>query len=276
MSRCQLTIGVDVGGTFTDFFFYDLVSGRIETEKLLTNASEPEKSIVEGIRNGLNRLAARGSDIQSIIHGTTLIVNAIIERKGARTGLLTTKGFRDIIEARKEKRYDLYDLGLELPEPLVPRRFRIGITERLDQDGNTVTPLNEREVQTAVQQLQSAGIESLALCFLHSYRNPLHERTAAELIRNHFPALPVCLSSEVVPEIREYERFSTTIANAYTLPLIAKYLNSLSSRLRDIDYNREILIYYPMAALPRRKPAAPIPSGWWNRVLSEAFLARSK
>jgi N-methylhydantoinase A/oxoprolinase/acetone carboxylase beta subunit len=146
MSKAQLSIGIDVGGTFTDFFFYDSSSGRVETEKLLTSTAEPEKSIVEGIRNGLNRLGARGEDIQSIIHGTTLIVNAIIERKGARTGLLTTKGFRDIIEARKEKRYDLYDLGLELPAPLVPRRHRIGVTERLDSNGEVVTPLDESEV----------------------------------------------------------------------------------------------------------------------------------
>ena len=160
MGKPQLSIGVDVGGTFTDFFFYDFSSGRVETEKLLTSASEPEKSIAEGIRNGLNRLVARGEDIQSIIHGTTLIVNAIIERKGARTGLLTTKGFRDIIEARKEKRYDLYDLGLELPAPLVPRRYRIGVTERLDNNGEIATPLEESEVDAAVEQLKS-GREGL-------------------------------------------------------------------------------------------------------------------
>src|ERR1051325_6902479 len=187
MTKPQISIGIDVGGTFTDFFFYDLASGRFETEKLLTDASEPEKSIVQGVRNGLSRLGSRGADIQSIIHGTTLIVNAIIERKGAQTGLLTTKGFRDIIEARKEKRYDLYDLELELPTPLVRRRDRIGVTERLGSDGAAVIPLAESEVEAAVGQLKAAGIESLAVCFLHSYRNPLHEKRAAEIIREKFP-----------------------------------------------------------------------------------------
>ena len=279
MSKAQLSIGIDVGGTFTDFFFYDSSSGRVETEKLLTSTAEPEKSIVEGIRNGLNRLGARGEDIQSIIHGTTLIVNAIIERKGARTGLLTTKGFRDIIEARKEKRYDLYDLGLELPAPLVPRRHRIGVTERLDSNGEVVTPLDESEVDAAVEHLISVGVESLAVCFLHSYRNPIHEKSVAETTRNRFPSLSVCLSSEVVPEIREYERFSTTVANAYTLPLISNYLNSLTVRLKEIDYDREILIMLSHGGIAtqeisRRYPIRLVESGPVGGVFGSIKIAR--
>jgi len=242
MSNAQLSIGVDVGGTFTDFFFYDLASGRIETEKVLTSTPDPEKNIVQGIRLGLERLGATGADVQSIIHGTTLIINAIIERKGARTGLLTTGGFRDIIEARKEKRYDLYDLELELPPPLVPRRHRIGVTERITNSGEVLTALDENELLESVEHLTLSGIESLAVCFLHSYRNPLHERRASEIIKNRFPLLPVSNSSEVVPEIREYERFSTTVANAYTLPLASKYLNSLTQRLKEIAYQREVLV----------------------------------
>jgi N-methylhydantoinase A len=279
MSKPQLSIGIDVGGTFTDFFFYDVSSQRVETEKLLTSGSEPEKSIVEGIRNGLNRLGASGEDIHSIIHGTTLIVNAIIERKGARTGLLTTKGFRDIIEARKEKRYDLYDLRLELPAPLVPRRYRIGVTERLDNNGEILTSLDESEVDAAVEHLKPVGIESLAVCFLHSYRNPIHEKRAAELIRNRFPSLPVCLSSEVVPEIREYERFSTTVANAYTLPLISNYLNSLTLRLKDIDYDREILVMLSHGGIAtqeigRRYPIRLVESGPVGGVFGSIKIAR--
>jgi N-methylhydantoinase A/oxoprolinase/acetone carboxylase beta subunit len=279
MGKPQLSIGVDVGGTFTDFFFYDFSSGRVETEKLLTSASEPEKSIVEGIRNGLNRLGSIGEDIQSIIHGTTLIVNAIIERKGARTGLLTTKGFRDIIEARKEKRYDLYDLGLELPAPLVPRRYRIGVTERLDEKGDILTPLDESEVDAAVEHLTSVGVESLAVCFLHSYRNPIHEKRVAEIIRNRFPSLAVCLSSEVVPEIREYERFSTTVANAYTLPLISKYLNSLASRLKEINYDREVLVMLSHGGIStqetgRRYPIRLVESGPVGGVFGSLKIAR--
>jgi N-methylhydantoinase A len=279
MSEPQLSIGIDVGGTFTDFFFYDFPSRRVETGKLLTSASEPEKSIVEGIRNGLDRLGARGEDIQSIIHGTTLIVNAIIERKGARTGLLTTKGFRDIIEARKEKRYDLYDLGLELPAPLVARRYRLGVTERLDSGGKILTALSESEVESAAEYLKSVGIESLAVCFLHSYRNPIHEKRAAELIRNRFPLLPVSLSSEVVTEIREYERFSTTIANAYTLPLISKYLNSLSLQLKEIDYEREILVMLSHGGIAtqeigRRYPIRLVESGPVGGVFGAVKIAQ--
>jgi N-methylhydantoinase A len=279
MSEPQLSIGIDVGGTFTDFFLYDFSSRRVETGKLLTSASEPEKSIVEGIRNGLDRLGARGEDIQSIIHGTTLIVNAIIERKGARTGLLTTKGFRDIIEARKEKRYDLYDLGLELPAPLVARRYRLGVTERLDSSGKILTALSESEVESAAEYLKSVGIESLAICFLHSYRNPIHEKRAAELIRNRFPLLPVSLSSEVVPEIREYERFSTTIANAYTLPLISKYLNSLTLQLKGIDYEREILVMLSHGGIAtqeigRRYPIRLVESGPVGGVFGAVKIAQ--
>ena len=279
MGKPQLSIGVDVGGTFTDFFFYDFSSGRVETEKLLTSASEPEKSIVEGIRNGLNRLRSTGEDIQSIIHGTTLIVNAIIERKGARTGLITTKGFRDIIEARKEKRYDLYDLGLELPAPLVPRRYRIGVTERMDEKGEILTPLDESEVNAAVEHLKSVGVESLAVCFLHSYRSPIHEKRVAELIGNRFPSLAVCLSSEVVPEIREYERFSTTVANAYTLPIISKYLNSLALRLKEINYDGEILVMLSHGGIStqeigRRYPIRLVESGPVGGVFGSIKIAR--
>ena len=279
MSKAQISIGVDVGGTFTDFFFYDFSCGRFETEKLLTSASEPEKGIVEGIHTGLTRLGSGGEGIQSIIHGTTLIVNAIIERKGARTGLLTTKGFRDIIEARKEKRYDLYDLGLELPTPLVPRRHRIGVTERLDHNGEIVTRLNESEVDAAVEHLESIGIESLSICFLHSYRNPIHEKSAAELIRNRFPSLPISLSSEVVPEIREYERFSTTVANAYTLPLISKYLNSLASNLRKIEYEREVLVMLSHGGIAtqeigRKFPIRLVESGPVGGVFGAIKIAR--
>src|SRR6266550_1799519 len=279
MSKPQLSIGIDVGGTFTDFFFYDCSSGRVETEKLLTSASEPEKSIVEGIRTGLNRLDSLGEDIQSIIHGTTLIVNAIIERKGARTGLLTTKGFRDIIEARKEKRYDLYDFGLELPAPLVPRRYRIGVTERMDEKGEILTPLDESEVNAAVEHLKSVGVESLAVCFLHYYRSPIHEKRVAELIGNRFPSLAVCLSSEVVPEIREYERFSTTVANAYTLPIISKYLNSLALRLKEINYDGEILVMLSHGGIStqeigRRYPIRLVESGPVGGVFGSLKIAR--
>ena len=278
-NESKLTIGVDVGGTFTDFFFYDFATDRLSADKILTDAGAPEKTIVEGIRRGLARLSGNGENIQSIIHGTTLVVNAVIERKGAKTGLLTTKGFRDILEARKEKRYDLYDLGMELPPPLVPRRFRLGVSERLDEEGQVNIALDEADLIRAVESLRSSGVESLAICFLHSYRNPAHELRAGEIIGQRFSSLPVSLSCLVVPEIREYERFSTTVANAYTLPLVSRYLKSLSTALFDLGYKSGVFVMLSHGGIaPQRVgthfPIRMIESGPVGGVFGAIRLAR--
>ncbi len=275
----RIAIGVDVGGTFTDFFFYDFATDRLGADKILTDAANPEKTIFEGIRRGLGRFSARGENIQFIIHGTTLVVNAIIERKGAKTGLLTTKGFRDIIEARKEKRYDLYDLGMELPPPLVPRRLRLGVSERLDEEGQVKIPLDEDELIRSAESLLSSGVESLAICFLHSYRNSTHEIRAAEIIGRKFPSLPVSLSFQVVPEIREYERFSTTVANAYTLPLVSRYLKSLSTALRDLGYKSDVFVMLSHGGIAPQQVGAQFPirmieSGPAGGVFGAIRLAR--
>ena len=275
----KLTIGVDVGGTFTDFFFYDFATDHLSADKILTDAGAPEKTIVKGIRRGLARLSGSGEDIQSIIHGTTLVVNAVIERKGAKTGLLTTKGFRDILEARKEKRYDLYDLGMELPPPLVPRRFRLGVSERLDEEGQVNIALDEVDLIRAVESLQSSGVESLAICFLHSYRNPAHELRAGEIIGQRFSSLPVSLSSQVVPEIREYERFSTTVANAYILPLVSRYLKSLSTALFDLGYKSGVFVMLSHGGIAPQQvgthfPIRMIESGPVGGVFGAIRLAR--
>src|SRR6478735_6056803 len=191
-------VGLDIGGTFTDFVLYDANDRRISLYKCLTTPHDPSAAALEG----LNELAAQANiriaDIDEIVHGTTLVTNAIIERRGARLGLLTTQGFRDSLEMGTEQRYDIYDLFLSFPEPLVPRRHRLEIGERVDRQGRVVAPLDADEVRTAVRQLVDDGIEAVAVCFLHAYANPAHEQAARALIAKEFPGLFVSLSSEVV------------------------------------------------------------------------------
>src|SRR5262249_54408347 len=169
--------------------------------------------------------------ISEIVHGTTLVTNAIIERRGACLGLLTTRGFRDSLEMGTEQRYDIYDLFLGFPEPLVPRRHRLEIGERVDRDGRVVAPLDENEVRAAVRSLVDDGVEAIAICFLHAYANPAHEQAARAVIEREFPKLFVSLSCEVVAELREYPRAVTTCANAYVQPLMDRYLANFEREL---------------------------------------------
>ena len=173
------------------------------------------------------------ADIALVIHGTTLATNAVIERKGAKTALLTTEGFRDVLALGNESRYDQYDLNIDLPQPLVPRRWRVTVPERLDNEGHVLRPLDEDGGARARSPSCGAeGVESLAIGFLHSFVNPAHERRAAAIVRRTGPELPVSLSSDVSPEMREWERFSTTVANAYVQPRMARYLHRLEDGLR--------------------------------------------
>ena len=174
------------------------------------------------------------NQIASFIHGTTLVANTVIERNGAKVGLITTQGFRNSIAMGRELRYDLYDLFLELPQPLVPRHLRMEVDERLDASGTVLRPLDEIQLRQAAAQLVVEGVEAVAICFLHAYRNDAHERRARAILQAMAPGLPVCISSEVAPEIREFERSSTTIANAYVQPLMQGYLARLDERLKGL------------------------------------------
>jgi N-methylhydantoinase A len=227
----SLRIGVDVGGTFTDLVLVDTAAGRVLTGKRLTTPDDPGRAILEGIARLLDEAGADIGDVRQVVHGTTLVTNTVIERKGARIGLLTTRGFRDSLELGREMRYDLYDLFLEKPEPLVPRQRRIAVTERLDATGKVLLPLAEREVRQAARQLQVAGVEAVAICFLHSYLDPAHERRAAAILAEELPGVPITLSSDVAPEIREYERANTACVNAYVMPLMDRYLARLEAEL---------------------------------------------
>lgn len=240
----RLRIAVDVGGTFTDVV---LLHGELKlTKKVLTSAPAPEANVLLGIDEVLSRAGFGWSDIELLILGTTLATNALIERKGAKTALVTTDGFRDLVEIGWEDRFAQYDIFLEKPRPLVPRALRFGVPERIDVTGRVLRELDEAAVEALVPQLKANAIESVAVCFLHGYVNPVHERRVREILQAALPDLWVTLASDVCPEIREYERLSTTCANAYVQPLVAGYLARLGERV---------------AALGLRHPPVLIASG---------------
>ncbi|MBI4322200.1 MAG: hydantoinase/oxoprolinase family protein, partial [Chloroflexi bacterium] len=238
----MLRAGNDIGGTFTDTVFLDEQSGEMHVGKVLTTPGDPSVGAIEGLLDLLEQLDAQPQQVRNIVHGTTLVANTLIERKGARTALLTTRGFRDILEARTEKRYELYDLNAELPEPLVPRDLRIEVAERMDESGQVVLPLDEESAALAVEQVEAEAVQAVAIGFLHSYKNPAHEREMRSIIRRRLPGMHVSLSAEVVPQIREYQRFSTTVANAYVQPLMDRYLSGLHDRLHQMGLAEQLYI----------------------------------
>jgi N-methylhydantoinase A len=223
-------LAVDIGGTFTDLALEH--DGRRTTIKVLTTSAAPEQGVMAGVRDILQSSGVAAADIGIVIHGTTLATNAVIERKGARTALLTTQGFRDVIAMGNESRYDQYDLNIVLPEPLVPRHLRLPIPERLDNEGNILLPLDLAAVRALVPVLRRERVESIAVGLLHAFVNPAHERRVRDILAEELPEIPVSLSSDVSPEMREWERFSTTVANAYVQPLMARYLRRLADDLR--------------------------------------------
>ncbi|HLJ58165.1 MAG TPA: hydantoinase/oxoprolinase family protein [bacterium] len=224
-------IGLDIGGTFTDLVLADERAGGIRLHKVLTTPDDPAEGALRGLIELCDAAEIALGDVDALVHGTTLVTNAIIERAGARTALLTTRGFRDILEMGKEQRYDIYDLFLQYPDLLVPRRWRIEVDERVTRDGTVLTPLDPAQVRAAARDLASQGIEAVAVVFLHAYVNPSHERAVRDLLREEVPALSVSISSEIDPEIREYERSCTTVCNAYVQPLVDRYLRRLDTAL---------------------------------------------
>jgi N-methylhydantoinase A len=222
-------LAVDIGGTFTDLAL-EHPAGRA-TVKVLTTQAAPEQGVMEGVSAILATAGLAPADIALVIHGTTLATNAVIERKGAKTALLTTAGFRDVLAMGNESRYDQYDLNIVLPEPLVPRHLRLPVPERLDNEGKVLRPLDEAALRALVPVLRAEAVESVAVGFLHAFVNPAHERRARDILATELPGVPVSLSSDVSPEMREWERFSTTVANAYVQPLMARYLTRLAADL---------------------------------------------
>lgn len=224
-------LAVDIGGTFTDVALESGDGARLTSAKVLTTPAAPEQGVIEAIRTVLGIAGVAASEIGFVVHGTTLATNAIIERKGARTALITTAGFRDVLAMGNESRYDQYDLNIVLPEPLVPRYLRLPVPERLDNEGRVLLPLDVKAVRELVPLLERERVESIAVGFLHGFVNPVHEQQAREVLAEALREVPVSLASEVSPEMREWERFSTTAANAYVQPLMARYLRRLEADL---------------------------------------------
>src|SRR3984957_18061914 len=215
--NCSLSI--DIGGTFTDVVIYRHEDGHTFSHKELTTPSNPTLGAMTGVRYLLAKAGLQPQSIGKVVHATTLFANALIERRGAKTGLITTEGFRDTLEMRREFKYDLYDLFIDIPQPLIPRKLRREVLERVRADGSEDVPLDEDDVITAGRAFAAQGVESIAVVFLHAYANPAHEQRTRDLLEQHFPGLYVSISSEVAPQIREFERTSTTAANAYVRPL---------------------------------------------------------
>ena len=277
MAKNELRLAADVGGTFTDLALHDAASGEISTGKLLTTPADPSVAILEGTLRLLKKRGKALADVGYFMHATTLVTNTVIERKGAVTGLIMTQGFRDIIEMGTETRYDIYDLGIDLPPPLVPRELRREAVERIDAAGAVVTPLDLAGARCVVTDLADRGVTAIAVCFLHSYANPQHERAVGDLIRKEFPSIAVSLSSEVQPEIREYERASTTAANAYVQPVTRDYLGRLTRGLADEGFGGRFHVMLSSggltdADLASRMPIKILESGPAAGVEAARFL----
>ncbi len=254
------TIGIDVGGTFTDLVMHDAEHARTHTAKLLTTPEDPSRAIIDGIRRLLEASGVRIDQIARIVHGTTLITNTVLERTGAKVGLITTEGFRDILEMGREIRHDAADLYARPAPVLVPRHVRIGVPERITADANELIPLNEPAVLKAAQELVDGhGAQALAIAFLHSYANPSHERRARELVRSLYPELPISLSADVAPEIGEYERTNTACVNAYVQPVVGAYLDRLEKDLAALGFTGTLSLMLSSGGLTTLAQAKAVP-----------------
>jgi N-methylhydantoinase A len=275
-SRRAIRLAVDIGGTFTDVAL-DAPDGCF-TAKVLTTPEAPERGVMDAVSAALRKAGCELGDVPLLIHGTTLATNALIERKGAVTALITTEGFRDAVEIGYEHRFEQYDIFLEKPEPLVPRRRRYVVPERMSARGEVLRSLDEPAVEALVPQLRQAGVNSIAVGLLHSYANPAHEQHIRDILDEQLPGIPVSLSSEVSPELREYERLSTTCANAYVQPLMAGYLARLDRALRAAGFGGQLLLMTSGGGLigleaARRLPIRLVESGPAGGAILASYIA---
>ena len=274
----RVRVGVDIGGTFTDIVGLG-PDGQIYTKKVSSSMDNYARAIVEGLGELFGETGLRGADVAEVLHGTTVASNAILELQGAKTGLITSQGFRDVLELRRLRMPRLYDLAWEKPPPLVERYLRTEVNERINARGEIVTPLDLADVERALDRLLAEGIETLAVCLLNAYANPAHEDRIRDVVRRRAPALLACFSSEVLPEIKEYERTSTTVINAYVLPIVRRYLATLREGLAAIDIGAPLLIMQSNGGLMSAEAAARLPmhiieSGPAAGVVGAQALAR--
>ena len=259
MSDRSYRLGCDIGGTFTDFVLLDETTGQLRIAKCLTTPGDPSDAVEEGIHALERQVPGFVADLGEVIHGTTLVINAILERKGARTGLITTRGFRDVLELGREIRYAPYDVFAQFPQALVPRRLRVEVRERMRADGTVLEPLDEDHARQVVRELLAKGVDSVAVCLLNSFENPAHELLLERIVHEETPAVPVSISYRVLPQIREYERTSTTVTNAYVKLLTGRYLNKLSGRLGVLGFDGRLFIMLSSGGITSVETAAEFP-----------------
>tara|TARA_B110000902_G_scaffold237002_1_gene283654 strand:- start:45 stop:2132 length:2088 start_codon:yes stop_codon:yes gene_type:complete len=257
MGNSAIRMGVDIGGTFTDVVIE--VEGAQFSTKVLTTYTAPEDAIIDGMHQVCAKACIVPADIGQIIHGTTLATNALIERRGAKTALITTQGFRDVIEMRTESRFEQYDLNLELPEPLIPRQSRFTVPERVDANGDVLITLDHTDIEAVADQIAIAGYDSVAVGLIHSYLNPDHERLIRDVLAAKLPDVMISLSCEVSPQMREYERFNTVVANAYIKPLMKSYLGRLKGRLKEEGADCSIFLMHSGGGIISIESAADFP-----------------
>jgi N-methylhydantoinase A len=273
----HLSLGIDIGGTFTDIVVYDHDTGRQVNRKVLTAHDDPARAVVAGVAALLGDGRLEPSRFTRVVHATTLFTNALIERTGAPTGLITTAGFADTLEIGRERKYELYDLQIAKPEPLVPRDRRLEVAERTLADGSIARRLDVRQLRSRATRLAEAGVTSIAVVFLHSYANPHHEAEAARWIAKRHPSIAVTTSHEVAPEIREFERASTTVANAYIKPLAHRYLALMARRLGELGIPAPLLLMLSSGGLThvaeaQRTPVQMLESGPAAGAIAAAFF----
>ncbi|MBI1733601.1 MAG: hydantoinase/oxoprolinase family protein, partial [Candidatus Rokubacteria bacterium] len=279
MATARARVGIDIGGTFTDLVLVDDATGAISVSKILTTPHNPAIAVADGFAMATLTGGVTADAVTRVVHGTTLVTNAVLEQKGARTALITTAGFRDTLEIQTENRYDMYDLGLEKPRSLVPRRLRAEVRERTYADGRVAQPLDAGDVRQVAERFRAAGVEAVAVCFVNGYRNGDHERQAADLLRALLPGVPVAISSDVSPEIREYHRSVTTVVNAYVMPLVGRYVEELQRRLRDNGFQGDVFLMLSNGGIctvdtARRFPVRLIESGPAAGALIAAHVGR--
>ena len=270
-------IGIDVGGTFTDFVC--LEAGHLTTRKLPSTPGDFSIATIEGVKKMLAEKGIKGSDVAEVIHGTTVATNAILEKKGANVGIITTWGFRDVLEIGRLRMPKLYDLNWQKPKPLVERRFILEVTERVSSTGEVLVPLNVKEAEAVLERLLSLRVESIVVCFINSFVNPVNEQRMGELISSCAPALTLSLSCEVLPEIREFERMGSTVINAYVKPMVSAYLKTLEKELKTLGIDIPLLIMQSGGGLmsslsAREKPVNMIESGPAAGVMGSVYLSK--
>jgi len=276
--RVRYALGVDIGGTFTDFALMNTASGEVHAAKVLTNYKDLTQAVLDGVRQLAASIPGSPAAIERVIHGTTLATNALIQRKGGRTALLVTRGFRDMLELGRESRFDIYDINIELPAALVPRKLVFEIDERIDHAGKVAVPLDLEQAGIVIADLKKRGVDAIAVCLLHAFKSPQHERALAALIERELPRIPLSLSSDVMPDIREYERASTTAANAYVQPAIRGYLDQLAAGLKGEGIAAPLSIMTSDGGIvscetANRYPVRLIESGPAGGAMASAFYA---